>query len=255
MAVYCGVHGGLGNQLFMYAAGFLVSRIHNCPLFILNCDTNVHNKKNHNYVQRLFLDAQECQSISQEVHDLNQPVGPLFPWNPLEAKLPCRIRGYFQYYPVIECILPYIVERLRQALQVHEQADSVFLHIRRGDYLEKPDIHYTLQPQYYVQGYNKLVELRGGSVPSKCWVFSDDIEWCKQQAWIQQIPNVQVYENDDEIESLAEMARCSGGAIIANSTFSWWGAQLSKSQFVVYPSQWSAFANFIDLFPRHWVKI
>jgi hypothetical protein len=254
MVVYCGVHAGLGNQLFMYAAGVLVSKVHNCPLYIQNCTTNVHNKKQHNYVQRLFLDASECQTIPQEVYDLNQPVGPLYPWNPLEAKLPCRIRGYFQYYPILKPILPYLIERLCQALHVRERTDSMFLHIRRGDYLEKPEIHYNLQSQYYISAYLKVLEMRNGSVPYRCLIFSDDIQWSKQQVWIQQIANVEFYENEDEIESLAEMARCYGGAVIANSTFSWWGALLSKSPYVVYPSQWSAFANFIDLFPQNWLK-
>jgi hypothetical protein len=238
----------------MYAAGLLVAKLHNCPLYIQNCDTNLHNKKGHNYVKRLFLDAIECESIPGEVNDLNQPVGPFFPWNPMEAKLPCRIRGYFQYYPILEPILPYLCERLAEALGVHERNENVFLHIRRGDYLEKSDIHYTLQPQYYAQGYLQLLQMRG-SIPPRCWIFSDDIAWCKQQPWIHSIPHVAFYENDDEIETLAEMARCGGGAILANSTFSWWGALISKSPHVIYPSQWSAFANFQDMFPKHWVKL
>ena len=68
------------------------------------------------------------------------------------------------------------------------------------------------------------------------------------------MPNISFYENENELETLAEMGRCGGGAIIANSTFSWWGAMLSKSKVVYYPSRWIGCPVY-DLFPKEWIRI
>jgi hypothetical protein len=253
-AVYCELFSGLGNQMFMYSAGYIISYIHKARYFVKKCKGNEHNHKEHNYAKLLFLDASECSTIPLELNQFNQEPSPFFPWDPSKAQTPCRIEGYFQYFPSIEPVIPYLVERFSLALTVHERNQSAFLHIRRGDYVEKSNIHYLQSPEYYVTAYIDLIH-KLGTIPSSFLIFSDDIEWCKKQSWIQQIPNVRFYENDDEIETLAEMARCGGGAIIANSTFSWWGAILSKSQHVYYPSKWASFANFIDLFPKHWIKV
>jgi hypothetical protein len=253
--VFFDLFGGLGNQLFQYAASYAVSRANkNATILLKDCNHNPHNTIGHNYVAKLFKEAQECSSIPAIVpHVPHQGDSPFFPWNPAEIKAPCKLSGYYQYYPAIQQFMPELVESLSKALGVGERNQNVFLHIRRGDYVGKSHFHFLQGPDYYHTAYVSLIR-NLNTVPSKVLVFSDDIEWCKQQEWLAKIPNTSFYENANELEALAEMARCGGGAIIANSTFSWWGAMLSKSTHVYYPSKWIGMYVH-DLFPATWTCI
>jgi hypothetical protein len=253
MFVYLELFGGLGNQVFQYCAGYITAKYHNVPFYIRNSINNYHNTKNLNYTKLLFSDATECEAPPEDCVQYSQMNPPFSSWHPQSIKPPCRVDGYFQYYPTLEPSLPELVVKFRQALGVHHTTNAVMLHIRRGDYVEKSHIHYLQGPDYYYTAYKHLNRILQ-ALPPKVLVFSDDIQWCKAQDWIQAIPNVDFYENDNEVETLAEMARCGGGAIIANSTFSWWGAMLSQTPYVYYPSNWIAMP-IENLFPSHWVCI
>ena len=251
--VFIEVFGGLGNQLFQYASAFMVAQLTQSKLYVQQDKTNPHNIKQHNYVQRLFIDAEEPPAQLEGFNRFNQEVYSFYPWNPLDVKVPVRMEGYFQYYPAIEPILPHLVERLRKALGAEDTTENVCMHIRRGDYVGKSDFHFLQGPEYYAQAYLQLVA-KTNKIPERVMLFSDDIDWCKNQDWLRSIPGLMFYENNDEIETLREMARCGGGAIIANSTFSWWGAILSKTPHVYYPSRWIGCKVF-ELFAKNWVCI
>jgi hypothetical protein len=87
---------------------------------------------------------------------------------------------------------------------------------------------------------------------AKRWlVFSDDPEWCKQQACF---AGAQILDEPDELLSLELMSRCKGGAVISNSSFSWWGAILANAERVVYPDLWSEMHK-PNLFPSTWIRL
>jgi len=249
--VYFNVYGGLGNQMFQYAAAYIVSKTHGIKLYIQDSGENHHNILGHNYVKKLFLDASEC--FAEPGPYLEYQHQDFFPWDPKDIQAPTRLRGHFQYYPTLIPYLPELTQKFKEALNVGESNNSVFLHIRRGDYLKNPHIHFLQGREYYLTALEQLVN-RLEAYPDKILVFSDDIEWCKSQEWLKCIPNIAFYENDDELESLAEMARCGGGAILANSTFSWWGAVLSEAKHIYYPSRWTA-GTVYNLFPQDWICI
>lgn len=251
--VYIRLVGGLGNQMFQYGAAYITAKTLQTNLFITNADDNPHNIKHHNYAARLFKDASECLVPPSECVCYYQPKPPFSSWHPYGMIAPCRLEGFFQYYPTLEPFLPELIEKFREVLSVKPSTNTVFLHIRRGDYVDYSQIHYLQDVDYYYAAYRHLNQILQ-DLPPRLLVFSDDIAWCKQQDWILKIPNVEFYENEDELETLREMASCGGGAIIANSTFSWWGALLSKSKYVYYPAKWIAL-DVEDLFPKHWVKI
>lgn len=117
----------------------------------------------------------------------------------------------------------------------------ISLHIRRGDYVRVPDHHPLQTVEYYAAA------LRLMPPASALIVFSDDLPWARQQTWLSGArPDVRFPELTTE-ESLAVMARCSHH-IIANSSFSWWGAQFASARClqgegdplptVVAPQQW-----------------
>ena len=248
--------GGLGNQLFQYAAGKTVASKNGCILYVNKETENAHNTNGHNYAKELFTDSIEVDwpkgpqgewlFKSQGIHVFSQQDG-FAPWEPSSISIPCIMNGYFQYYPSLVNSLPSILSHLQQIGPQYPSQDATFLHVRRGDYVEKASFHYLQGRDYYLKAIEQIQ-------PRKLFVFSDDIEWCKQQEWLSMTPLVEFIDEKDEIRSLFLMASCKEGAILANSTFSWWAAMLSGTNRVAYPSKWIA-QQIYSLFPPHWVSI
>jgi hypothetical protein len=102
-----------------------------------------------------------------------------------------------------------------------------FIHQRRTDYISLSSYHTNLAWEYYKEGMDIL-----GYDHYFC--FSDDIGWCKENI---KDSRIHFIENTSEIEDLKLMQKCKG-AVIANSSFSWWGAYLSDSKNVIVPKNW-----------------
>ena len=225
--------GGLGNQLFQLAAA-LTFKGH---LFIFPTAANKHSGRDyrplfggHATDTHIFTEYSYIQYDGFEAFDSKN-----FPYNSI------TLDGYFQHYPSIKSAIPIIRTLFTQTT---EYEDYAFLHVRRGDYLQFSHIHYILPQAYYESAISKLNH-------DKILVFSDDPMWCATQLWLSKYT---IVNEADELSSLMMMASCKKGAIIANSTFSWWGAVLSGCDKVFYPSSWISGAN-PDLFPKEWTKI
>ena len=106
--------------------------------------------------------------------------------------------------------------------------DVISLHVRRGDYVTNPN-HPTQNMDYYE---NALSYFGNESVI----IFSDDPEWCKSQDLFSS-DRFSISENNTTEFDLCLMSMCKYH-IIANSSFSWWGAWLAKSKKVIAPSNW-----------------
>jgi hypothetical protein len=255
--------GGLGNQLFQYAAAKSIATRLGYKLLLNKESNNAHNTNGHNYTKELFTDAEEVDIPTHahwifEAHGIriyNQQNG-FEAWNPMEINSACLLKGYFQYYPAIEETIPQIRTLLLQNLKVTKlKSDYAFLHVRRGDYVKKSEFHYLQSESYYIEAYRRLCEIRGRhGPPTNIFIFSDDIEWCRSQRWLVSLPGAVCIEENDELKSLAQMITCTGGAIIANSTFSWWAAMLSDTPYVVYPTKWIA-QKIEVLFPDKWIAV
>lgn len=132
---------------------------------------------------------------------------------------------------------------------------SISLHVRRGDQVRDPWLlkkHGTLTEDYYT----KAVEYIAGKVPSpKIFIFSDEIEWCKENLKFD-IPVT--YINGADYEDIHLMSLCANH-IIAKSSFSWWGAWLDPkpNKIVVAPKQrfGDATVAAADLLPDSWIKL
>lgn len=121
--------------------------------------------------------------------------------------------------------------------------DYVSVHVRRGDYVGNSFYVDLTQTDYYQKA---MAEFPG----RKFLVFSDDINWCKQQRVFE---NCEFSEGRTELEDLNLMTHCNGH-IIANSTFSWWGAYLGKGK-VVAPKAWYADGVERTKCPATWVRV
>ena len=166
--------------------------------------------------------------------------------------------GYFQsekYFKHIEdSIREDFVFRehiLEPCKEIAEGFDNpVSLHVRRTDYLTNSANHYNLSLEYYEEA---LKHFDGRQVI----VFSDDPEWCQEQELFSD-DQFLVSESGDNKIDLCLMTFCTSH-IIANSSFSWWGAWLAKSEKVIAPSKWfgpnNADKETKDLIPETWTII
>lgn len=133
---------------------------------------------------------------------------------------------------------------------------AISLHIRRGDYVSnKLNNRYlgVCGPDYYRAALAVMGERIGNF---NLFVFSDDIEWAKYNL---SYAGKTVYVSGRGLgdgEELILMSKCSHN-IIANSSFSWWGAWLNqnKNKIVVAPGKWFNIWNTSDLIPSGWIKV
>jgi hypothetical protein len=285
--------GGLGNQLFQYAAGRALALRHGTDLLV---DTSVLGRRSRRLTPRSFeLNHFRCAARaaaanevhgSRWLHRVPAPLRRLSPWHiHVEADrsfdmafrdLPdgTYLVGYWQSFRYFEEIGPRIagelepVEELsRQSSETAERIEArnaVAVHVRRGDYVTLPTaarMHGALPPSYYEAAF---AHVRERVAAPRFFVFSDDPVWCRANLPVAADESVFVDHNPgpDAWQDLMLMARCRHH-VIANSSFSWWGAWLADQRqpvadrVVIAPERWFAgqpTRKDDDRFPSHWVR-
>jgi hypothetical protein len=142
---------------------------------------------------------------------------------------------------------------------------SVSLHFRLGDYLEKQEYHNILSIKYYCAAIQKIIECVGDNLKVTCFFEEGDRERIKLSIAVLQkrFPNLEFLEINTEIpdwEQMLYMSACDHN-IIANSSFSWWGAFLNEnpSKIVCCPFTWFGpamhYNEMSDLIPSEWNRI
>ncbi len=262
------LQGGVGNQLFQYSAGLAVAAALGGQLWLTDIEQNKHSGKD--YRQQLYWRGKaigpdgypNVQLIRREYGDVYAH------WDPreLEGQTGVCIKGYFQYLPPIESQVALIREdlfqrlivmriKLREKYNIQSPRQTCFLHVRRGDYLNLNPTEFWVQDNTYFLPALQAIKQRV-SGPRRWLVLSDDLKWCREQAWTNQ-PPFEIVDEPDEIAGLMLMSLCEGGAVISNSTYSWWGAMLGCNYVgapVAYPKKWIGKENPV-LFPESWISI
>jgi len=246
--------GGLGNMMFQTAAGLAVAKRQGYKLLLDPRHTGVLHKKPLEYKKTIFKNIEVLDVPIKSVCVAEKA----FTYDTLD--LPdynIQLTGYFQsfkyfqeyasnvkdlYSPCTETVS----ELFKKYPIIKEQVVS--LHVRRGDYVNLSNHHHNLAMDYYL---NAIDYFKG----YKFLVFSDDIAWCKDNF---KGDNFVFIDTKDDVTDLYLMSLCKHN-IIANSTFSWWGAWLNNNanKVVVYPNKWFGPANSEyktkDLFPDEWI--
>ena len=173
------------------------------------------------------------------------------------------LQGYFQtekYFKHIEyqiraefTFLDEILEPCKEMIGTID--DPIALHVRRGDYVINSENHFNLPLEYYEAALKHFDDNRN------VLVFSDDPKWCHEQSIFDDDRFI-ISENEDNRVDLCLMSLCND-FIIANSTYSWWGAWLSsnKNKKVIAPVQWFGKSGYTkdhdtkDLIPETWMRI
>lgn len=266
------VVGGLGNQLFIVAAAYVASKIQQVSLYIAQnpIDHEIANRHNHNkqdYNQSIFSKfGIQCQITLPDLSSLiGQGYTEFSPkgfaeWSPADVKAGTIMNSYFQYWPALkpfehslrEIILEGLQPNLHKIQQQFDTTNAVFIHVRRGDYLKYPNFHYGQTVEDYYKP--ALATLREKVSPSNLYVLSDDMDWVKSQPCFAEMTLVDL---PNELDALALMASCTAGAVLANSTFSWWGAFLGAYAHrspVMVPRKWIG-EPITCLFPEGWIVV
>ena len=173
------------------------------------------------------------------------------------------LRGYFQtekYFKHIEKEIrsdfTFKDEILNPCKEMIESVENpIALHVRRGDYIKNAENHFNLPIEYYDAALGKFDDDRN------VIVFSDDPLWCHDEGIFVDDRFI-ISENEDNRVDLCLMSLCDD-FIIANSSYSWWGAWLSanKDKTVIAPAQWFGKTGYTkdhntkDLIPNDWTII
>jgi len=168
--------------------------------------------------------------------------------------------GYWQASQYVEEVSETLIQDFSLTVPMSEQgqtiskkitdSESISIHIRRGDYTRNDN---TLPMEYYKRAVERIDSCLDNH---KYFIFSDDIEWTRNNLTIT-ADCVYVDHNGTETayEDLMLMSSCDHN-IIANSTFSWWGAWLNQNsdKTVIAPGVWLGGANTseIDILPDAW---
>ena len=249
------ISGGIGNQLFQYAfALFLKNHLH----FNVKLNrTSYHQKFEHEGFlldQILKLEVDLINRDFQQFHwdkfiwkttrfSENQQHHPLsFLKEPIQS-FPRRSRllleGYWQCY-----LFPFLAKHdLRSidlpSVKVEDFQSKTFIHIRGGDYFNNPiysEFYDIIAEEYYEKSIAEVLEKE----PNREFVlFTDDLDYARRRLGAH-MSRVSVDQTQGSLEVLAKMRACSG-AIMANSSFSWWGAFLQKNKGVqIAPKKWNS---------------
>lgn len=144
-------------------------------------------------------------------------------------------------------------------IDIIKSCNAVSLHIRRGDYISNTTtntIHGTCNLDYY----KRAVEyIKKNSVSPIFFIFSDDIDWVKDNLHLNEKHYYIDWNNaDTNYEDMRLMSLCKHN-VIANSSFSWWGAWLNNNaeKIVIAPQKWfnDSKLNTIDVIPEKRIKI
>ncbi len=280
--------GGLGNQMFQYAAAKSLAVLNNTrvsanvsvfsnykthPLRLnkLNCDCEFDFNRDFRVVlsdlpllgrvfskKSILLNhyVEKGLAFDSSFFDLNDKV---------------LLTGYFQSEKYFSNIRELLINEfsltdqlLQSELAIEKQimdCNSIAIHIRRGDYISNQsanNVHGVCSNEYFEKALNYLDSKNILSDPdTTLFVFSDDILWCKDNlAFKYRTIFVEGSVDRPEVD-IHLMSKCNH-QVISNSTFSWWGAWLNTNldKCVIAPLKWfNSLHDSADIVPKQWRRL
>lgn len=285
--------GGLGNQMFQYAAGRKLSEELNVPL-LLDITYLQKVSTENNYTKRDFeldvfnirADIAKTETINELRKRIDNPIlrklvqsgiiknnvkylrdDQPFPQLPKGLNEPIYLEGYWQDETYFREIRNILIEDFTPAVKPEgynlqllieiESCNSASVHVRRGDYVTNAGaagFHGLCSPEYYESAIARLYE---DQKIEKFFVFSDDSNWTKTNL---KFPTKAAFIDHNTGKNsyidLYLMSKCKHH-IVANSSFSWWGAWLNENsnKCVIAPARWFASGGGEKIVPSDWIKL
>ena len=298
--MYCCLSGGLGNQMFQYAAAYILKQHYPDTILVLD-DSYYFNQPQKDTIRHLELDQFKIIfdrfSSKDEKVKINRlrkhkkipllnsflqftaiklcnkySLNDASYYNPESIKnidVACLF-SFYQDSKLLnehrDLILPLFEIRddlrvLCHNLQIYslitDSKNITSIHVRRGDYVNNKHaakFHGTLSMDYYISAM-EYIESECGS--QTFIIFTDDVIWAKEK--FSKYSNCLVADADENKFSVIDMYLMSlcNNNIIANSTYSWWGAWLNRSEdkLVIAPKQWYISGNECSLKNENWIAM
>jgi len=257
------IMGGLGNQLFQIFTLISYSLTYKIPFYF--------EIKESTRIDRPFYWNNLLKSLTPFLKPIiNLPIYKEIDFHYKEIPYinkPFKLFGYFQSYKYFKENeeLIFRLLKIRETQKLFKIKDSISLHFRIGDYKNLQEYHPLLPTEYY----SKALEMIIKDTQIDNWIilyFFEEKDRMIVDRHIDILKNMYINLTFEPIdnkltdwEQIIQMSLCKHN-IIANSTFSWWGAYLNQyNNNVYYPNIWfgPAFGNknTNDLFPTHWKMI
>ena len=257
--------GGLGNQLFQVCFLLAYCMKYNKPHKCFPAGLGPSNQHTL-YWETIFKPLSNL--VVKDLPSLPVVDERHFHYHEYEEREEAKFHGYFQSYRYFDNYRSSILEQFNiKTLQDNERIihvnfkATVSMHFRIGDYKTMTDTHPILPLQYYIEALHKI------SSRISTVLFFYEIEDEKDvlekiKAMRDVFPEIRflsgIVDRPEDWRQMILMSKCYHH-IIANSSFSWWGAYLSEGTEIYYPKQWFgpvlAHHKTDDLFPQHWRPI
>lgn len=253
------IQGGLGNQMFQYAYGRSLSYKNNFAFYL---DKSFYSNQG-SPIRYFSLDKFKgtyCDSniprLSSRLNVINDDF--IYKDIHVSSHNTYYLNGYWQsekYFKESEEIIrndfsptERVLDKVKKTPML--DTNTISLHVRRTDYVTSNGYHPVQSIEYYQNAVEEIGDY------DHLFIFSDDIQWCKDNLKFKRKVFI---EGFDDVEDLFIMSMCKHN-IIANSSFSWWGAWLNNNpdKKVVAPANWfgeQANLNTSDMVPEKWIKI
>lgn len=279
--VHVELSGGIGNQLFQYAAALGLSRRLSAELVL---DVSWYQRALRQGPSR-FLELETCleTGTGPQRSSTRSPYWRHFDWllrhqlvlrddntTPdeflsISTSRNIRLKGYWQNRNYFAPIASHLLDSFRRSLFISSSSLEVLqdishstalgVHVRRGDYVMDPRTrayHGVSDMSYYHRAVNNVC---AATHVDRIFVFSDDVEWCKKNIHFD-VESTIVSGSIPDTDQLKLLARCQHH-VISNSSYSWWAAWFgqSESQVVMFPKRWFADGRGLEDPPARWSPV
>lgn len=250
--------GRTGNMMFQLAHGLVKSIKYNRQFVAPSLDSSSQHLEDNLFKKINFLPFKTDKLLNVK------HIGCTFEYSQAipDDNLPTVFTGWFQSEKFFEGYTEFIKDVFSPPLEFISNVllDYPFINntivaainIRRGDYLTQPTRHPVLSLDYIKEAYKNL------PYHDYLLIMSDDMEWCRQNIDLPKSIFVDTNKYWDE-KGIWLLSLCDH-FVISNSTFSWWGAWLSRTpdKTVIAPSTWfgpDIKENTNDIFCENWIKV
>ena len=284
--VVIGVNGGLGNQMFQYALylkfktlgkeayiddEILVNKLNNVKALKVFDVFNLEYQKCEKRTVRMLADVSmdPISRIRRKIFGTRSSKDTLY-----EEKLDDNfnneifdidnkyLKGYWQSEKYFSDIKEEIVrnytfnisnDEVKEVLSKIESTNSISIHLRRGDYVGNSVYDSICNTTYYNRSIKYIREHVQNPI---FFVFSDDPEYAKERYQGKEFVVIDTFSGNRSHYDMYLMTKCKHN-IVANSSFSWWGAWLNNNEdkIVICPQKWSNRFELKNISSEKWVKI
>jgi hypothetical protein len=245
-SIFCQLCGGLGNQIYRYAAALAVQKFIDMPIYVYFMNDNPHSSVDYKpfFKKATPINLSDMKQRIDNAISLPEKIGPNEPefMNKIAEykKTDIKINKYYHSYSLVKDVIPIIKTDFMNELKVRypdfeakiingiPKESILFMHVRKGDY---NSAGWGSPTEYYTSALEIIDTVPDIKI---IYILSNNIDYCKEQiknnVW-KTSKEIKIFDEPDELKCMYLMSLCKGGAILSTaSTFSFWGAMFGPDE-------------------------